>query len=79
MYFKKWLISFLSLLLEQILISVILILSFSFEKNLDQTYLKILYIGILNALSKSNYNKNQIIGGISTTVHSGISNFKKVK
>ena len=79
MYFKKWLISFLSLLLEQILISVILILSFSFEKNLDQTYLKILYIGILNALSKSNYYMNQIIGGISTTVQSGISNFKKVK
>lgn len=79
MYFKKWLISFLSLLLEQILISVILILSFSFENNLDQTYLKILYIGVLNALSKSNYYMNQIIGGISTTVQSGISNLKKVK
>lgn len=78
-FFKKWLISFISLLLEQILISIILILSFSFEKNLEITLSKMLYIGILYALIRSNYYINQIVGGISTTVDSGISNLKKIK
>ncbi len=79
MFFKKWLISFLSLLIEQILISIILILSFSFEKNIDETILKLLYIGILYALIKSNYYINQIIGGISTTVETGIGSLTKIK
>ena len=78
-FFKKWLISFLSLLLEQVLISIILILSFSFEKNISDTLLKLLYIGILYALTKSNYFMNQLNGGINTTINSVINNIKKIK
>ena len=78
-FFKKWLISFLSLLLEQVLISIILILSFSFEKNISDTLLKLLYIGILYALTKSNYFMNQLFGGINTTINLGINNIKKIK
>ena len=76
-FFKKWIICFLSLLLEQVLISVILILSFSFEKNISETLLKLLYIGILYALTKSNHFMNQLIGGINTTINLGINNLKK--
>ena len=53
-FFKTWLKNFISLLLLQILISVILLLSFSLKSIDNITLSKLLYIGIIFALSKSN-------------------------
>lgn len=78
-FFKKWLICFLSLLIEQILISIILILSFSLEKNIDDTIIKLLYVGIIYALIKANTYMNQFFGGISTKVTSEINSMKTIK
>ena len=77
--FKKWILIFLSLLLEQILISVILVLGFSFEKMLNKEIIKLLYVGILYGLIKANSFMNQIFGGISTTVGTGINTMKAIK
>jgi len=78
-FFKKWITSFLALLIEQILISVILILAFSMEKSIDENIVKILYVGIIYGLTKSNIFMNQLIGGISTTVNTGINSIKTLK
>ena len=53
-FFKVWIKTFLSLLLVQILISLILLLSFSIELTQNQNFSKLLYIGIIYALTKSN-------------------------
>ena len=78
-FFKRWVICFLSLLIEQILISVILILAFSLEKNMDDIIVKLLYVGIIYALIKANTYMNQIFGGISTMITSGINTMKTIK
>ena len=78
-FFKKWITSFLALLIEQILISLILILAFSMEKSIDENIVKILYVGIIYGLTKSNIFMNQLIGGISTTVNIGINSMKTLK
>lgn len=72
-FFKKWLISFVSLLSEQILISIILVLAFSFGNFMEENFQKLIYIGILYALTKTNIFMNQILGGISTTIDSGFN------
>jgi type II secretory pathway component PulC len=59
-------------LLEQVLISIILLLSFSFSLS-NTTMSKILYIGIIYALMKANTYMYMIFGGITTTVSSGIN------
>ena len=75
-FFKVWIKSFLSLLLVQVLISLILLLSFSIELNLDSNISKILYIGIIYALIRANSYIKELFGGITTTVSSGMSGFQ---
>ena len=72
-FFKVWLKSFISLLFVQILVSLILLLSFSVSFNDSSNFTKLLYIGIIYALTKSNSYIKELFGGISTTVTSGIS------
>lgn len=77
-FFKTWLKNFISLLLVQVLISLILLLSFSIELNSNLTLSKLLYIGIIYALSKANGFIKEIFGSISTTVNSNISNISNI-
>lgn len=72
-FFKVWLKTFISLLLVQILVSLILLLSFSIPLNDSSNFSKLLYIGIIYALTRSNSYIKELFGGISTTVNSGIS------
>ena len=58
--------AFISLLLEQVLIALILVLSFSF--NLSSEISKVLYIGIIYSLMKANTYMYMIFGGISTSI-----------
>ncbi len=71
--FKTWIRSFLSLLFIQILISIILLVSFSILPSENTLLSKILYIGCVYALIKANSYVKEIIGGISTSVQGGIS------
>lgn len=75
-FFKVWIKSFLSLLLVQILVSLILLLSFSIELHLNSNISKLLYIGIIYALIRANSYIKELFGGITTTVSSGISGFQ---
>ena len=75
-FFKAWIKSFVSLLLVQLLISIILLLSFSI--NINQNISKLLYIGIIFALTRANNYIKEIFGGISTNVSTSISNINNL-
>lgn len=72
-FFRAWIKTFFSLLLTQILISIILLLSFSIEPTSFSTYSQILYVGILFALTKANNYMKEILGGISTNIQMNVS------
>ena len=74
-FFKIWLKTFISLLLVQILISLILLLSFSIDISKNSTFSKILFIGIIYALTRVNTYMKELFGGISTSVNNGLANF----
>lgn len=74
-FFKVWIKTFLSLLLVQILISFILLLSFSIEITSNSMISKLLYIGIIYALTRANNYIKEMFGGITTTVSASISSF----
>lgn len=73
-FFKVWIKTFLSLLLVQILISFILLLSFSIEITSISVISKLLYIGIIYALTRANNYIKEMFGGITTTVSTSICN-----
>lgn len=73
-FFNIWLKSFLSLLIVQILISLILLLSFSIDFTQDSDISKLLYVGIIYALTKANTFMKEIFGGISTSITNNFSN-----
>lgn len=75
-FFRVWLKTFISLLLVQILVSLILILSFSINIGQDTIISKLLYIGIIFALTKANSYMKDLFGGISTTIHANLSGFR---
>jgi hypothetical protein len=76
-FFKVWIKSFMSLLLVQILISLILLLGFSIPVESGSTISKLLYVGIIYALTKANSYMKELFGGISFTVNTSISNLSK--
>ena len=67
-FFKTWLRSFLSLLLLQSFVSIILIIIFSLNFNSQDLFSKFLYIGGIYALSKANSYIRELLGGISTDI-----------
>lgn len=62
--------AFISLMLEEVLVSLILVLAFSFSPSNDMS--KILYIGIIYSLMKANTYMYMIFGGISTSISNNI-------
>lgn len=76
-FFKSWLRSFISLLLVQILISIILCLALSLGID-NSNFSKLLLIGIIYALTRANTFIKEIFGGISTDISDGISNIRKL-
>lgn len=73
--FKTWLKSFLSLLFLQVLIAIILLITFSILPSDIALLSKILYIGSVFALIKANSYMQELLGGISTSVHTNFLNF----
>ena len=74
-FFKVWLKSFISLLLIQILISLILLLSCTININQNDNLSNLFFIGIIYALLKSNSYIKELFGGITTTINTTLSNF----
>ena len=74
-FFKSWFKCFLSLLLLQIFISVILLVCFVIANNQAIIPKQILYLGIVYTLFKANSFLREFIGGLSTDVTVNLSNF----
>lgn len=73
--FTSWLRVFMSLLLLQLFISLVLLVCFSFSYS-NNMISKLMYIGCVYALIKANNIIKEFIGGISTDAGSPISSFK---
>ena len=76
-FFKSWIKAFMSLLLEQILISIILLLAFSINIPNNSNFKQLLYIGIIYALIRANSYMYQIFGGISTSISTSLGNISR--
>lgn len=76
-FFRSWIKILMSLLLEQILVSIILLLAFSIDIPNNPNLKQLLYIGIIYALIRANGYMRQFFGGLSTTVSTNISSFAK--
>ena len=74
-FFKTWVKSFISLLLLQVFISLILLIVFSINFS-DNLFSKILYMGGLYALMKSNIIIKELLGGISTNFSQNLYQLK---
>lgn len=80
-FFKSWLKSFISLLLVQIIVALILLLPFAILKENSSTmFSKFLLIGSVYALQKANQFVKEFINGtgISTDFNSGINGIKSL-
>jgi len=77
-FFRSWLKSFISLLLLQSFVSIILLVVFSLKITSNDLFSKLIYIGSIYALTKAGYFIKEIIGGISTDVSSNINILKSL-
>lgn len=75
-FFKAWLKSVLSLLLLQSFVSLILIVIFSTDFSSPDIFTKVICIGSIYALTKSNSFIRELIGGISTEISNSINSLK---
>lgn len=76
--FKSWIKLFISLLSLQILVSLILLISFSLEFDNTNTFSKFVYMGSIYALIKANSFIRDFMGGLSTDASLGFQNIKSI-
>lgn len=72
-FFKTWFRTILSLLLQQSLVSIILLLLFSVDLSSSDILSKLLCIGGMYALIRANSYMRTLIGGISTDVSNNLN------
>ena len=77
-FFKAWIKCFISLLLVQVLIALILIIIFSIDFNSNNIFSKFLLCGAIFALLKANSYVKEIMGGISTNLSQGVNGLKSI-
>ena len=80
-FFKSWFKSLLSLLILQVIISIMLLIPYTLLKeNNDVLFNKVLLVGSIMALLKSNQFVKEFIGGIGigTNFQSGISGIRSL-
>lgn len=75
-FFKSWYKNLFSLLLIQVLVSIILLILFSMDYTKNNILNKFIYLGGIYALIKANSIVRQFIGGISTEVGDAMNSFK---
>lgn len=71
-FFRVWLKSFISLLIVQIFISLVLLLSYTIDINSNSLISKILYTGVIYALLKANSYVKELFGGLSLDINSNM-------
>lgn len=76
--FKAWIKIFLSLLFLQILVSLILLITFSLEYKQDDIFSQLIYIGSIYSLIKANSFLKEFMGGLTTDVNFGLTTIKNL-
>lgn len=76
--FKAWCKMFLSLLFLQILVALILLITFSLEYDQNNIFSQLLYIGSIYSLIKANSFMKEFMGGLSTDVNFGLTTIKNL-
>ena len=74
-FFKSWFRNLFSLLLIQIIVSLVLLILFSFDFSSTNLLNQFIYVGGIYALIKANSFVREFIGGISTNVSQTVQNF----
>lgn len=80
-FFKSWFKSFFALLILQVIVSIILLISFTLAKETSNLlFNNILLVGAISALLKSNQFVRELIGGlgIEANLQNGILNIKSM-
>lgn len=78
MFFKSWMKSFLSLLFEQVFISIILTFIFSLDFSASNISSKFILVGSIIVLTKANQYVRELLGGIGTDFNIGFANMKNM-
>lgn len=76
--FKTWIRTLFSLLLLQALISIILLIIFSFQLNFENVFSKLLCVGSIYALIRANSYMQHLLGGITTDVSANLHLMKSI-
>ena len=76
--FKSWIKAFLSLLLIQDFVAIVLLLVFSLDLSPKNMFSKFLLIAAIFILIKSNSYVRELFGGISTDFSIGLNNLKSL-
>lgn len=76
--FKSWFKSFISLMLVQVFVAIILLLIFSLDFSSGNTFSKFILIGAILILIKANTYVKEMLGGISTDIGSGLGSLKTI-
>lgn len=74
-FFTVWLRNLFSLLLIQIVVSIVLLVLFSMDYSAGNLFAKFVYVGGIYALIKTNSLVRDFLGGISTEVSQSVKNF----
>ena len=73
--FKTWIKSFISLLLYQLIIGLLLIISFTFTNIANSLLVSIFYVGIIQAFQRTSFFIKELLGGINISVSNSSNNF----
>lgn len=76
--FHSWIKSFLSLMLVQVFVSIILLLIFSLDISSNTTFSKFILLGAIFILIKANTYIKEMLGGIGTDINVGINGLKSI-
>ena len=74
-FFKAWFKNLFSLLLIQIVVSLVLLILFSMDYTPSNLLVKFIYVGGIYALIKANSFVREFIGGVSTNVSQSVKSF----
>lgn len=76
-FFKAWAKNLFSLLLIQIVVSLVLLILFSMDYSPSNILIKFIYVGGIYALIKANSFVREFIGGVSTDVSQSVKSLLK--
>ena len=77
-FFRSWFKSFISLLLIQSFVSIVLLFIFSLNLSSNNLFAKFILIGSIFILIKSNSYVREMLGGINTDFSANLNNFKNI-